>query len=61
MDQEKLRKETKQLKEQTKINLNYIANQIGLKDSSFYNFLCGSKGLSEEKQELLKQELRRLK
>lgn len=60
MENQKLRELVKQISEQKGINLNYFAKQIGFKNvNSFHNFLCGSKGLSEEKQKLLKEEIRR--
>lgn len=59
IEQDKLREKTKQIRNDKGINFTYFAKQIGLKNSSFYNFLCGSKELSSQKQESLKEELRR--
>lgn len=59
MENEKLRKEVKELNKQNNVSFKYFAQKIGLKNNSFYNFLSGAKGLSVEKQELLKRELRR--
>lgn len=57
IDQDKLREQVRQIKKEKGINFSYFAKQIGLKNSSFYNFLCGSKELSTEKQESLKEVL----
>lgn len=59
IEQDKLREKTRQIRKEKGINFTYFAKQIGLKNSSFYNFLCGSKELSNQKQESLKEELRR--
>jgi len=59
MENEKLREKVKEINKQDNVSFKYFAKKIGLKNNSFYNFLSGSKGLSLEKQELLKKELRR--
>lgn len=59
MEQNKLREKVKKIKEQKAISFTYFAKQIGIQNGSFYNFLNGAKGLSHEKQELLKQVIER--
>ncbi len=59
MENEKLRTEVKEINKQDNVSFKYFAKKIGLKNNSFYNFLSGAKGISVEKQELLKKELRR--
>lgn len=59
MENEKLRTEVKEINKQNNVSFKYFAQKIGLKNNSFYNFLSGAKGLSAQKQELLKKEIRR--
>ena len=60
MQQEIIRKKLKEIKEEQGITYNYFATKIGMTKGSFYNFISGSRELSEEKQRLLKNERRRL-
>ena len=61
MDLQKLREELKELKIQKGINFAFFAKQIGINKQSFYNFTCGTKGLSPEKQNLLEKLIWRFK
>lgn len=54
-----IRKKLKEIKEEQGITYNYFATQIGMTRGSFYNFISGSRGLSEEKQRLLESQIRR--
>lgn len=59
-NQEQLREEIRNFRAKTELPYSFIAKKINMKKQSFYNFMSGSRRLSEEKQKLLKEELRRL-
>lgn len=56
---EKLREEIKEFKAKTGLPYSFLSKKIFMKKQSFYNFMGGTKGLSEEKQKLLKEQIRR--
>lgn len=58
-ENEKLREQAKDFKTRTDLPYSFLAKQMGMKKQSFYNFISGAKGLSQEKQSLLKETLRR--
>lgn len=53
MELEILREKVRRAKEIKDISFSYFAKEIGIKRQSFYNFMTGTKGLSEEKQKRL--------
>ena len=59
MELDFIRAKLKEIKEEQGINFNYFAKQIGIKESSFYNFTSGKRGLSEKRQKLLEIQIRR--
>lgn len=58
-ENEKLREQAKEFKTRTALPYSFLAKQMGMKNQSFHNFIGGAKGLSQEKQSLLKETLRR--
>ena len=59
MEQDFIREEVKKLKKDKKINYAYFSRKLQISINSFYNFMCGSRNLSQEK--LSSSNLTRLK
>ena len=49
MEQDFIREEVKKLKKDKKINYAYFSRKLQISINSFYNFMCGSRNLSQEK------------
>ena len=60
MEQDFIREEVKKLKKDKKINYAYFSRKLQISINSFYNFMCGSRNLSQEKIIELKKIIRRL-
>jgi len=56
---ELLREEIRQFKIRTGLSYAFLAKRISMRKESFYNFMCGAKGLSEEKKKLILEQMRR--
>lgn len=61
MEQDFIREEVKKLKKNKKINYAYFSRKLQISINSFYNFMCGSRNLSQEKIIELKKIIRRLR
>lgn len=56
---DKLREEIRQFKIRTGLSYAFLSKKIFMRKESFYNFMCGTKGLSEEKKKLVLEQMRR--
>lgn len=58
-DLDYLREKVKEFRKQKGLPYSFLAREIGIKKQSFYNFMGGAKGLSQEKKEELEKTIRR--
>ncbi len=55
-----IREKVKELKDKYNVNYIYFSKQLKMHQNSFYNFMSGTRELSEEKEEKLNQIVERL-
>lgn len=56
---EQLKEKVKEFKRKTGLPYSFLARKINMNKQSFYNFMGGARGISEEKKELLKKQMER--
>lgn len=60
MESDFLREKIKELRKTKKINYTYFSEKLKMNKHSFYNFMCGTRNLSQEKLTKLETIIRRI-